>query len=194
MLTQSRRSPKRAFRLLMPDGLHPDGPAGPDGQVYPGWPAPVPAEGAPPVLDLGFDSGTLHTARAQMRACVSHAGFPEGQAEDVVLAVHELAANAVSHGGGAGRLRVWNLAGALYCQVDDGDVPMSSRQEDGPDGIAVIKQSNSSDRASVNSLPCEHGHGLWVVQQVADQMQSLSGPGGTSVLVRFDRGAMRHFS
>src|SRR5690242_16380500 len=65
---------------------------------------------------------------------------------------------------------------------------------DDHDGTAVIKPSGSSDRASVNSLPCEHGHGLWVVQQVADQMQSLSGPGGTSVLVRFDRGAMRHFA
>jgi anti-sigma regulatory factor (Ser/Thr protein kinase) len=194
MLAQSRRSPKRAFRLLMPDDPHPDEPAGPGGRVYQGWPAPVPADGAPPVLDLGFDSGTLHTVRAQMRACVSNAGFPEGQAEDVVLAVHELAANAVSHGGGAGRLRVWNLAGALYCQVDDGDVPTSSRQGADHDGIAVIKPNGSSDRASVNSLPCEHGHGLWVVQQVADQMQSLSGPGGTSVLIRFDRGAMRHFA
>ena len=194
MLAQSRRSPKWAFRLPMPDGLHPDGPAGPGGRVYPGWPTPVPADGAPPVLDLGFDSGTLHTVRAQMRACVSNAGFPEGQAEDVVLAVHELAANAVSHGGGAGRLWVWNLAGALYCQVDDGDVPTSSRQGADHDGIAVIKPNGSPDRASVNSLPCEHGHGLWVVQQVADEMQSLSGPGGTSVLVRFDRGATRHFA
>lgn len=194
MLAQSRRSPKRAFRLLMPDGLHPGGPAGPGGRSYSGWPAPVPADGAAPVLDLGFDSGTLHTVRAQMRACVSHAGFPEGQAEDVVLAVHELAANAVSHGGGAGRLRVWNLAGALYCQVDDGDLPMSARQEGSHGGLAVSKPGGASDRASVNSLPREHGHGLWVVQQVADEMQSLSGPGGTSVLVRFDRGATRHFA
>jgi len=194
MLAQSRRSPKRAFRLLMPDGLHPDGPAGPGGRAYPGWPAPVPADGASPVVYLRFDSGTLHTVLAQMRACVGHAGFPEGQAEDVVLAVHELAANAVSHGGGAGRLRVWNLAGALYCQVDDGDLPMSSRQERNHDGTAVIKPSGFSDRPSVNSLPCEHGHGLWVVQQVADEMQSLSCPGGTSVLVRFDRGATRHFA
>ena len=112
----------------------------------------------------------------------------------MVLAVHELAANAVSHGGGAGRLRVWNLAGALYCQVDDGDLPMSSRQERNHDGTAVIKPSGFSDRPSVNSLPRAHGHGLWVVQQVADEMQSLSGPGGTSVLVRFDRGATRHFA
>ena len=32
-------------------------------------------------------------------------------AGDVVLAVHELAANVVCHGGGKGRLRVWHLAG-----------------------------------------------------------------------------------
>jgi anti-sigma regulatory factor (Ser/Thr protein kinase) len=194
MLAQSRRSPKRALRLLMPDSPHLDEPAGPGGRVYPGRPAPVPADGAPPVVDLGFDSATLHTVRAQMRACVSDAGFPDGQAEDVVLAVHELAANAVSHGGGAGRLRVWNLAGALYCQVDDGDALTSSRQGADHDGVAVIKPDRSSDRASVNSLPCELGHGLWVVQQVADQMQSLSGPGGTSVLIRFDRRAVRRFA
>lgn len=116
----------------------------------------------------------LPTVRAQLRSCVSHVGFPEDQVEDVVLAVHELAANAVYHGGGAGRLRIWNLAGALYCQIDDGDLSKGSP-------------------AAMNSLPCEHGHGLWVVQQLADEMQALSGPGGTSVLIRFDREATRHF-
>jgi len=134
----------------------------------------VRADGTPPVLDLGFDSGMLATVRAQLRSCVGHVEFPEDQVEDVVLAVHELAANAVYHGGGAGRLRIWNLAGALYCQVDDGDLP-----KDSP--------------AAMNSLPCERGHGLWVVQRLADEMQALSGPGGTSVLIRFDRGATRHF-
>lgn len=133
-------------------------------------------DGRPPVLDLGFDSGTLTTARAQVRACVNHARFSDDQVEDVVLAVHELAANAICHGGGAGRLRMWSLAGALYCQVDDGDL-MASAKPDGYPG-----------RALLNSLPTEPGHGLWVVQRLADQVQSLSGPGGTSVLIRFDRG------
>lgn len=158
-----------AHRLLMVDDPHPGG--------------------TPPVLDLGFDRGTLQTARARVRACVSHAGFPEGQAEELVLAVHELAANAISHGGGAGRLRVWNLAGALYCQVDDGDLLASAMQRADHDGTAAARPKGSPDQASLNSLPAEPGHGLWVVQQLADQMQSLSGPGGTSVLVRFDRGA-----
>ena len=158
----------------MADGQHPDGPAGRDGRIIRGWPGPARADGVPPVLDLGFDSGKLQTVRTQLRSCVRPLGFPADQVEDVVLAVHELAANAVCHGGGAGRLRAWNLAGALYCQVDDGGLPTDSP-------------------AAVNSLPCEPGHGLWVVQQLADQMQELSGPDGTSVLIRFDRGAMRHF-
>jgi two-component sensor histidine kinase len=85
----------------------------------------------------------------------------------VVLAVHELAANVIRHDGGAGRLRVWALAGALQCQVDDG----------------------VASEFAVSSLPCEPGHGLWVVQQVASQMQTLSSPAGTSVQVRFDRAA-----
>ena len=121
----------------------------------------------------------LQSARAQVRACASHAGFGEDEAEDVVLAVHELAANAVRHGGGAGRLRVWNLAGALYCQVDDGDLMASAGPEADHAGLAVTEPKGSPDRASMVSLPCEPGHGLWVVQQLADQMQSLSGPGGT---------------
>ena len=157
----------------MADGPRPDEPAGRDGRINQGWPGPARGDGAPPVLDLGFDAGTFQTVRAQLRGCVSHEGFPEGQVEDVVLAVHELVANAVCHGGGAGRLRVWNLAGTLYCQVDDGDLPDESP-------------------AAMNSLPCEHGHGLWVVQRLADRMHALSGPGGTSVLIRFGRGATRH--
>jgi hypothetical protein len=108
--------------------------------------------------------------------------------------VHELAANAVFHGGGAGRLRVWNLAGALYCQVDDGDLLASGMQRADHDGTAAARPKGSPDQASLNSLPAEPGHGLWVVQQLADQMQSLSGPRGTSVLIRFDRGATRHFA
>jgi hypothetical protein len=60
-----------------------------------------------PILDLAFDSGTLHALRAGVKAHACEAGLPEARAEDVVLVVHELAANAVSHGAGAGRLRIW---------------------------------------------------------------------------------------
>ena len=43
------------------------------------------------------DAGTV-------AACAAVAGVPDDRVVDVILAVHELAANAVTHGAGAGRL------------------------------------------------------------------------------------------
>lgn len=122
----------------------------------------------PPALELAFDSGTLSVLRAQVHIRACRAALPGDQAADVVLAVHELAANAISHGGGTGRLRVWDLAGALRCQVEDGDPPVSE------------------DPALMSWLPDLAGHGLWVVRRVADQMQIASGPRGTRVTVTFN--------
>ena len=109
--------------------------------------------GAPP-LWRGRDQGDPH---------------PDDRAGDVVLAVHELAANVVCHGGGKGRLRVWQLAGALHCQVDDGDLIASA------DPAALL-----------DPFPEPPGHGLWVVRRVANQMQALSGPRGTRVTLIFE--------
>jgi len=104
-----------------------------------------------------------------------------------VLAIHELAANAVHHGAGAGRLRIWNVAGALHCQVDDGlpafGGPAAPGAGDG-DGRATEAESPSSPSA-VSSWRATPGHGLWVVQQVADQLQVTSGAQGTSATVTF---------
>jgi anti-sigma regulatory factor (Ser/Thr protein kinase) len=47
------------------------------------------------------------------------AGLPDDRAAEVTLAVHKLAANAVRHGGGAGRARMRVVAGQLQCQVSD---------------------------------------------------------------------------
>jgi anti-sigma regulatory factor (Ser/Thr protein kinase) len=146
--------------------------SGRNGRANRGWEEPADASGTP-IVDVRFDSGGLAMLRVQLRACALAAGLPEDRVVDVVLAVHELASNAVRHGGGAGRLRVWNRAGSLQCQVDD----------DGDHGKIVTAAPVT---ASVNSLPCEPGHGLWVVQQVADRMQSLSGSRGTSVTITFD--------
>jgi anti-sigma regulatory factor (Ser/Thr protein kinase) len=121
-----------------------------------------------PVLDLAFDSGTLDALRAGVKAHACQAGLPENRVEDLVLAVHELAANAVHHGAGAGRLRIWRRVGALHCQVEDGDPLVASGQ------------------VSVYPLFSRPGHGLWVVRQLADRMRVLRGVRGTRATVTFN--------
>ena len=127
-----------------------------------------------PDLDRAFASGTLHELRAEVLAQACRAGLSESRALDVLLAVHELAANSVRHGAGTGRLRVWKLAQALYCQVDDGDAPPS---EDcaGPSRLTPV-----------SSWPSVPGHGLWVVRQVADHAHVVSGHFGSCVRLTFD--------
>ena len=135
-------------------------------------PGPVTGPGHDPgeavVLDQGFDSATLGLLRKRVAACAAAAGMPAGRVVDITLAVHELAANAITHGRETGRLQVWDLAGALHCQVDDGDPPAPG------------------DPARVSRLPDLAGHGLWVVRHIADQMQIASGPRGTRVTVTFN--------
>jgi anti-sigma regulatory factor (Ser/Thr protein kinase) len=124
----------------------------------------------PPALDQPFDSGTLYALRSAVQAHAFAAGMPERRADDVVIAIHELAANVVQHGAGRGRLRMWQVPGALQFQVDDGTRSAS------PDGPAP----NAADR-----WPYLKGHGLWLVREVADWMSLVSGPGGTRAHVMF---------
>src|SRR2546430_13719703 len=79
------------------------------------------ARGGSAVLDQAFDGDSLYPLRAAVAAHGSQAGLPEGRTRDLVLAVHELAANAVRHGAGQGRLRLWATPEGVRCEVaDDG--------------------------------------------------------------------------
>jgi anti-sigma regulatory factor (Ser/Thr protein kinase) len=121
-------------------------------------------------FSLAFDSGTLPELRAAVQEHACQAGMPADRAIDVVLAVHELAANAVRHGAGAGHLRIRCLAGALCCEVEDGDSPV---------------REGRSGQAQAGPWPYVDGHGLWVVRQVSDGMEVLAGPRGTRASVTF---------
>ncbi len=133
-----------------------------------------------PGLDQAFDSGALHIVRAEVLTQACRAGLTASRAADVVLAVHELAANAIRHGAGAGRLRVWKLARVLRCQVDDGDPSPSGREVGHASGTDAPGQEAEKPWLS---LP---GHGLWVVRQVADQMRIVTSPRGTRATIVFD--------
>jgi anti-sigma regulatory factor (Ser/Thr protein kinase) len=112
------------------------------------------------VFDERFDAATLHLVREQVAACAAAAGMPADRATDVILAVHELAANSVRHGAGAGRLQLHAADDALRCEVSDA----------GP---------------GAGPWPLRQGHGLWIVRAIADQVTASSGPLGSQVTAVF---------
>ena len=140
-----------------------------------GRPGPQPGmnlaagDGESPALDQAFDSDSLYSLRAAVAAHGSRAGLSDGRTRDLVLAVHELAANAVRHGAGQGRLRLWAADDAVRCEVTDAGVP------------------GEADAARWQAEP---GHGLWLVRQIADSASVQSGVSGTVAAVIFRRGAV----
>src|SRR5271156_3630028 len=139
-----------------------------------------------PILDIRFDSDTLSALRADVQTHASRVGFPDHRVENMVLAIHELAANAVHHGAGAGRLRIWDLAGALHCQVDDGPLAYGDPAAPGADHEDGDHEDGRVSPGVMSSWQAIPGHGLWVVQQVANQLQVTSGMQGTRATVTFN--------
>jgi anti-sigma regulatory factor (Ser/Thr protein kinase) len=137
---------------------------------------PPPASEAPVLmLDQPFDAGSLHLLRKAVLARAAAAGMPHARAAHVMLAVHELAANAVRHGAGTGQLRMWAGDGTLRCQVDDAGPP-------GPDGAAA---GHDGHRTAAPTSPYQPGHGLWLVRQAARQDSVSSGPAWSRVVAVF---------
>jgi anti-anti-sigma factor len=143
-----------------------------------------------PILDQAFDEGSLYALRAAVAAHVTQAGLVRGRVEDLVIAVHELAANAVRHGAGHGRLRIWKSDQALLCEVSDDGVPPA-----GDDGVPPpaaddsVPQPAGSHGDPAAQWRTEPGHGLSLVRQVADQASLTSGPAGTLATISFALGA-----
>ena len=122
--------------------------------------------GESPALDQAFDGDSLYALRAAVAAHGSQAGLSEGRTRDLVLAVHELAANAVRHGAGQGRLRLWSARDTVRCEVTDDGAP------------------GTVDAARWRAEP---GHGLWLVRRIADSASVESRATGTVAAVTFRR-------
>ena len=124
-------------------------------------------------LEQGFDAGTLPDLRKAVRAEAVAAGMPVDRATDVMLAVHELAANAVRHGGGTGRLRMQAACGELHCHVSDAGWG---------DAVARTRPGN---RVAVRQWHIRPGHGLSLVRDLADHLSMTPGPAGSEVTAVF---------
>ncbi|GAA4706327.1 sensor histidine kinase [Pseudonocardia yuanmonensis] len=120
--------------------------------------------------EFPFDAGRLARARAFAAAEAARAGLDEDRCDDFQLAIAELAANSIRHGGGSGRLRVWTEDGHLVGEVQDAGRlanPLAGRRR--PDDSQLS------------------GRGLLMVQSLADLVRTHTGPAGTTTRVYLRR-------
>jgi anti-sigma regulatory factor (Ser/Thr protein kinase) len=123
--------------------------------------------GAKLLLDERFDERDLVALRSAVAAHADDAGLPEARAAELVLIAHELAINAVLHGGGAGRLRLWATRSAVHCQVTD----------EGP-GLSGARLGEPARPAA----GAAGGRGLWLVRQFSDRLTLDNRAPGASVI------------
>ncbi len=157
--------------------------AGVDGLVLAAWLAQETV--TPSLLDQSFDAASLSALRTSTRACAARAGMPADRAADIMIALHELAANAVRHGAGSGRLRIWDHVGALYCRVDDDGPAAAVAAPGGDHGNGARGTPGSAEQNLAEHWPYQAGHGLWLARQVADQIRLCSDSSGTRAVIAF---------
>jgi anti-sigma regulatory factor (Ser/Thr protein kinase) len=112
------------------------------------------------------------SVRELVRSTVADAALPPTRAAEVVLAAHEVAMNALTHGQGDGAVRIGAADSELICEVED----------HGP-GIAdplAGSEAPDADRT--------RGRGLWIARQLCDRLEIESVPGRTLVRLRWHLG------
>ena len=116
-----------------------------------------PMSPAPDVVDVDhpFDADSLYELRATLAAHASHLGAPSEQIENLLIVVTELATNAILHGGGNGRIKLWHNDNVLYCQVSDrgpgiADQPLAARHPTPRTPMAGVA-SGSAATSALNS-------------------------------------------
>lgn len=124
-------------------------------------------------LNFQFDADSLSALRKAVFDEATGAGLPESRASDVMLAVHELAANIVRHGAGTGRVEIAAIGGQLRCQVSETGAERRGRQ-----AVRTV--------TAARPWPVRPGHGLWLVQAAADRVMMTDGYAGRCVTALFD--------
>jgi serine/threonine-protein kinase RsbW len=117
--------------------------------------------------ETSFDRHAITRTRHAVAAWAASAGLLGQRLESFVLAVNEIITNAVRHGGGRGRLRLWASAGVAWCEIRD-------------HGHAA----QNLKRASGQELPptsATGGRGLYLARQLCDTLSVHSAAEGTTV-------------
>jgi len=124
-------------------------------------------EGVEPV-DFGADD--LAAMRSLVRSFARRSDIAPDRVGDFVLAANEIVTNSVRHGGGQGRMALWEADSSVVCEVVDNghiDSPLAGRLAPPP--------------------TADSGRGLWLANNLCDLVQIRSSPAGTVVRLYMDR-------
>ncbi|SDL31709.1 sensor histidine kinase [Nonomuraea jiangxiensis] len=127
------------------------------GDEFPLPPAPANTT----VIAFGADLGLM---RQRLVAHIAALGLPGERAQDILLAVNEVATNSVEHGAGHGLVTLWTSGTTLVCDIVDS-------------GRMTVPLPGFLPPA----LTAGHGHGLWIARQLCELVQVRADPDGTQI-------------
>jgi anti-sigma regulatory factor (Ser/Thr protein kinase) len=120
-------------------------------------------------LQFGLDD--LHDVRSLVAVGASAGDLTPRRVSDLVGAASELAANSILHGGGRGLVTVWDDGSSVFVEVADAGTITDPRVGfDLPDPTA------------------ESGRGLYIANQLCDEVAIDSGRSGTRIRLRMESG------
>ncbi|MFG2652280.1 ATP-binding protein [Streptomyces sp. NPDC048436] len=147
-------------------------------------PAPAPTPAAAPdrttLLELNFTIADLARLRLHVSRRAEDAGLCDPRLSDFVLAVHEVASNAVVHGGGKGYLQLAHVGARLRCVVTDSGPGPDLRAPSHP-GSDLGSEPGAGPASLPDCDEAENGRGLWLAEALTDHFDIAACPAGTMV-------------
>jgi anti-sigma regulatory factor (Ser/Thr protein kinase) len=116
-------------------------------------------------LDFGLDD--LHDVRRLVATRAAAGGLEPARAGDLIAAASELAANSILHGGGHGLATVWDDGTSVFVEVADAGTIVDPM-------VGKVRPDPS----------VEYGRGLYIANQLCDQVAIDSSPSGTRIRLR----------
>jgi anti-sigma regulatory factor (Ser/Thr protein kinase) len=133
-------------------------------------PAPAPDQLGLPHREMSFNPWQLVELRRAITDAATDADLDPDRTLDFVLAVNEVASNAVEHGYGVGELRIWRQGDELICEVHNAgplEEPLPGLRPPHP---------NSA-----------RGRGVWIARQLCDLLHVWADENGTHVRLQTGR-------
>jgi anti-sigma regulatory factor (Ser/Thr protein kinase) len=124
----------------------------------------------PPDRELTFTPWQLIDLRTAVGEATGYTRMSQPHAKDFVLAVNEVASNAVEHGYGVGLLQIWRQGDQLICEVHD-----SGTLRDPLPGLRPPHPNSP------------RGRGMWIARQHCDLLHVWTDARGTHVRLQSAR-------